>query len=73
MVLGKKKRKQFGNRASGKKTQNICQNISIKCFFIIGVKTFFLLLLGVLACFACVVIGIMIYQKQQENSRKRFY
>jgi len=38
-----------------------------------GVKTFFLLLLGVLGCFACVVIGIMIYQKQQENSRKRFY
>jgi len=38
-----------------------------------GVKLFFLLLLGVLGCFACVVIGIMIYQKQQENSRKRFY
>jgi len=38
-----------------------------------GFKLFFLLLLGVLGCFACVVIGIMIYQKQQENSRKRFY
>ncbi len=38
-----------------------------------GVKTFFLLLLGVLGCIACVVIGIMIYQKQQDNSRKRFY
>ena len=38
-----------------------------------GIKLFFLLLLGVLACIACVVIGIMIYQKQQENSRKRFY
>jgi len=38
-----------------------------------GVKLFFLLLLGVLGVFACVVIGIMIYQKQQDNSRKRFY
>lgn len=38
-----------------------------------GFKLFFLLLLGVLGCIACVVIGIMIYQKQQENSRKRFY
>lgn len=38
-----------------------------------GIKLFFLLLLGVLGCFACVVIGIMIYQKQQDNSRKRFY
>lgn len=38
-----------------------------------GVKMFFLLLLGVLGCIACVVIGIMIYQKQQDNSRKRFY
>ena len=38
-----------------------------------GIKLFFLLLLGVLACIACVVIGIMIYQRQQENSRKRFY
>ena len=53
---------------------NICSNDTlIKYLCISGVKTFFLLLLGVLACFACVVIGIMIYQKQQENSRKRFY
>jgi hypothetical protein len=26
-----------------------------------------------LACIACVIVGVMIYQKQQENSRKRFY
>lgn len=38
-----------------------------------GVKLFFLLLFGLLACVACVIIGVMIYQKQQENSRKRFY
>jgi len=38
-----------------------------------GVKLFFLMLLGVLGCIACLVIGIMIYQNQQENSRKRFY
>lgn len=38
-----------------------------------GVKMFFLLLLGVLGCIACLVIGVMIYQNQQENSRKRFY
>ncbi len=38
-----------------------------------GIKTFFLLLLGVIGCVVCVVIGIMIYQKQQDNSRKRFY
>jgi len=38
-----------------------------------GVKMFFLLLLGVLGCIVCVVIGIMIYQNQQENNRKRFY
>lgn len=38
-----------------------------------GLKIFFLLLLGVLGCIACAVIGIMIYQKQQDNSRKRFY
>jgi mannose-binding lectin 2 len=38
-----------------------------------GVKMFFLLLFGVLACIACVIIGVIIYQKQQENSRKRFY
>jgi len=38
-----------------------------------GVKTFLLLLFGVLGCIACVVIGVMIYQNQQENARKRFY
>uniref|UniRef100_A0A0K2SVF1 Vesicular integralmembrane protein VIP36like [Nasonia vitripennis] n=3 Tax=Lepeophtheirus salmonis TaxID=72036 RepID=A0A0K2SVF1_LEPSM len=38
-----------------------------------GLKIFFVLLLGLLGCFACVVIGIMIYQKQQDNSSKRFY
>jgi hypothetical protein len=27
----------------------------------------------VLGCIACLVIGVMIYQNQQENSRKRFY
>lgn len=36
--------------------------------------TFFCwMLLGALALIACVVIGIMWYQKHQENSRKRFY
>jgi len=38
-----------------------------------GVKKFFLGLLVVLGVVVCVVIGIMIYQNQQENSRKRFY
>ncbi|KOX69869.1 Vesicular integral-membrane protein VIP36 [Melipona quadrifasciata] len=34
---------------------------------------FFLMLIAALALIACVVIGIMWYQKHQENSRKRFY
>lgn len=38
-----------------------------------GTKKFFLGLLVVLAVIVCVVVGIMIYQNQQENSRKRFY
>jgi len=38
-----------------------------------GIKKFFLGLLVVLAVIVCVVVGIMIYQNQQENSRKRFY
>ncbi|XP_063239555.1 vesicular integral-membrane protein VIP36 [Bacillus rossius redtenbacheri] len=38
-----------------------------------GVKIFLLMLVGALALIACVVIGIMFYQKHQENSRKRFY
>lgn len=31
------------------------------------------MLVAALALIACVVIGIMWYQKHQENSRKRFY
>ncbi|XP_071050402.1 vesicular integral-membrane protein VIP36 [Onthophagus taurus] len=38
-----------------------------------GFKLFFLMLIGAIAIVACVVIGIMFYQKQQEQSRKRFY
>ncbi|KAJ9599083.1 hypothetical protein L9F63_010420 [Diploptera punctata] len=38
-----------------------------------GIKIFVLMLFGTLAVIACVVIGIMFYQKHQENSRKRFY
>lgn len=38
-----------------------------------GIKKFFLGLLVVLAAIVCAVVGIMIYQNQQENSRKRFY
>ncbi|KDR14191.1 vesicular integral-membrane protein VIP36 [Zootermopsis nevadensis] len=38
-----------------------------------GIKIFLLMLVGALAVIACVVIGIMFYQKHQENSRKRFY
>ena len=38
-----------------------------------GTKKFFIGLLIVLALIVVVVIGIMIYQNQQENSRKRFY
>jgi mannose-binding lectin 2 len=38
-----------------------------------GIKIFLLMLVGTLAVIACVVIGIMFYQKHQENSRKRFY
>ncbi|KAJ8946905.1 hypothetical protein NQ318_008261 [Aromia moschata] len=38
-----------------------------------GIKIFFLMLLGSIAIVACVVMGIMFYQKQQEKSRKRFY
>ncbi|XP_076631088.1 vesicular integral-membrane protein VIP36 [Colletes latitarsis] len=34
---------------------------------------FFLMLVGVLAIIACVVVAIMWYQRHQENSRKRFY
>lgn len=38
-----------------------------------GIKIFLLMLVGSIAIIACVVIGIMLYQKHQENSRKRFY
>ncbi|XP_058450946.1 vesicular integral-membrane protein VIP36 isoform X2 [Malaya genurostris] len=38
-----------------------------------NVKIFFFILLGMLIVVALVVIGIMFYQKHQENSRKRFY
>jgi len=38
-----------------------------------GVKLFLLMLFGVLGVFVCVVIGIIFYQKHQEQSRKRFY
>jgi len=38
-----------------------------------GIKKFFIGLLVVLGVIVCVVVGIMIYQNQQENSRKRFY
>ena len=38
-----------------------------------GVKKFFLVLLALLGVAVCVVVGMMMYQNQQENSRKRFY
>ncbi|OAD56508.1 VIP36-like protein [Eufriesea mexicana] len=37
------------------------------------IMVFLLMLVGALTLIACVVIGIMFYQKHQENSRKRFY
>merc|ERR1712179_585932 len=38
-----------------------------------GVKKFFLVLLALLGLVVCIVVGMMIYQSRQENSRKRFY
>ena len=38
-----------------------------------GVKKFFIGLLVVLGMVVLLVVGIMIYQNQQENNRKRFY
>lgn len=38
-----------------------------------NVKIFFLILLSMLIVVVLVVIGIMFYQKHQENARKRFY
>ena len=38
-----------------------------------GVKKFFLWLFGALGVVVCIVVGMMIYNQRQENSRKRFY
>lgn len=38
-----------------------------------NVKIFFLILLSMLIVVVLVVIGIMFYQRHQENARKRFY
>ena len=38
-----------------------------------GSTKFFIGLLVVLGIIACVVVGIMIYQNQNQNSRRRFY
>ena len=38
-----------------------------------GVKIFLVMLFVALAIIACVVMGIMFFQKHQEKSRKRFY
>ncbi|XP_077296985.1 vesicular integral-membrane protein VIP36 [Arctopsyche grandis] len=38
-----------------------------------GIKIFLLLMVGSIALIACVVMGIMFYQKHQEKTRKRFY
>lgn len=38
-----------------------------------GIKIFLLMLIGSIAVVACIVMGIMFYQKQQERGRKRFY
>ncbi|EFA10355.1 vesicular integral-membrane protein VIP36 [Tribolium castaneum] len=38
-----------------------------------GFKVFILMLVGSIAVVACVVLGIMFYQKHHENKRKRFY
>lgn len=38
-----------------------------------GIKLFLVMLVIALVLIACVVVGIMVYQKHQENSRKRFY
>ncbi|XP_029172338.1 vesicular integral-membrane protein VIP36 [Nylanderia fulva] len=38
-----------------------------------GIKLFLIMLVGALALIVIVVIAIMLYQKHQENSRKRFY
>ncbi|KAL1492089.1 hypothetical protein ABEB36_012582 [Hypothenemus hampei] len=38
-----------------------------------GIKIFLLMLFGSIVSVACVVIGIMFYQKHNEKNRKRFY
>ncbi|KAK5644867.1 hypothetical protein RI129_006167 [Pyrocoelia pectoralis] len=38
-----------------------------------GIKIFLLMMIGCIAIVACVVMGIMFYQKQQEHGRRRFY
>lgn len=38
-----------------------------------GVKTFFLMLLAAIGLIVIGIVGIMMYQKHQENARKRFY
>lgn len=38
-----------------------------------GIKIFLLMMIGCIAVVACVVMGIMFYQKQQEHGRRRFY
>lgn len=38
-----------------------------------GIKIFLLMLVGSVALVACVVLGIMFYQKQQDKRMKRFY
>ncbi|XP_011174335.1 vesicular integral-membrane protein VIP36 [Solenopsis invicta] len=38
-----------------------------------GIKLFLIMLICAIALIVCVVIAIMLYQKHQENSRKRFY
>lgn len=38
-----------------------------------GVKTFLLMMLAAIGVIVLVVVGIMMYQKHQENKRKRFY
>jgi len=38
-----------------------------------GIKKFFLFLFGTIGVVVCIVVGMMIYNNRQENSRKRFY
>jgi len=38
-----------------------------------GFKIFLFTLMGILGTVAIVVVGIIVYQNHQQNSRKRFY